>query len=937
MDTRVPAGHREHGRDQSPLVGREPEQRILDEALASARSGKGVVVALVGEAGIGKSALLGHAEQQAVGMRLLRARGVQSEAHIPFAGLLDLLRPALTHLDELPPPQAQALGSALALRPASGEDRFAIGAATLTLLATYAEDEPVLVLVDDAQWLDDSTANALLFAARRLADDAVAVVLAVRADEPSLLDGADLPRVPVQGLDLQASTELLRNRAPVERGGRITDGFAAALHRGTAGNPLALLELAAQRDWAEESPFDHAIPVLASVAESYARRFELLDEMPRRLLVLLAAADSGDLALVGRSAVKLGVEIAEIAAGEAAGLVELRGPVAVWRHPLARSAVYASASPAERRAAHRALADALPDADDDRRAWHLAFAAIGPDAAASSALEQAGARARDRSAYDASSRAFERAAGLASDARRRSRLLYEASDAAWLGRLGDRAVQLLDAAARHAEDPALLLEIEHSRGHIAARQGHVAEARRILLEAAERASVVDPARAVVMLAEAVDCGFYAGDAAAMRGVAERIAAVAGACADTRSEFFASMSRGMAATFSGDGEAGQQLMRHGVAVLERSDELRNDPRLLAWASVGALWLQDAGGGHALVDRALREARERSLVGTLPYLLGHVGVHRAACGEWVEAEATFYEAIDVARESGQDAELTVSLARLACLEARQGREEPCRAHATEALELSSRLGLRVLEVWSLTALGDLELALGRLDDACSRYEDRVGALRLYGINDVDLSPAPELVEVYLRLGKPQAAAEVAVGYRRGAVEKGLPWAMARAARVAGLLAPDDDFEASFEEAIELHAATRDRYEAARTRLAYGARLRRSRRRVRARDQLRAAIEQFDELGAEPWSEFARSELAATGERVHARGAPALAQLTPQELQIAVLLAEGRTTRETAAALFLSPKTIEYHLRGIYRKLEVGSREALAEAMRGHPAGD
>jgi DNA-binding CsgD family transcriptional regulator len=911
------------------LVGRDREQSVIDTLLSGARSGRGEVLAIVGEAGIGKSALLAYAADKAGGMNILRARGVQSEAQIPFAGLYELLRPALASLERIPKPQAAALEGALALRPATAEDRFAIGAATLSLLAAHAEESPLLVTVDDAHWLDGSSANALLFAARRLVADPVAVLLAVREGEPSLLDGADLPRLRLQGLDHAASTELLERRAARLAENKLAEPLADRLHRETGGNPLALLELSDEPAWLEQTPHE-PLPVVASLANSYAQRFDSLASGGRQMLVLLAASDAGDLSALVRPASALGLEVGDVAPGEAAGLVDVRGARVEWRHPLARSAVYGRAAPAERRAAHRALADALPDADDDRRAWHLALAALGPDAVASSALEQAGVRAHDRSAYDVASRTFQRAASLTPDGDRRGRLLHVAADAAWLSGLGDRANELLDEAEEHGEEPGLRISIEHLRGYVAIRRGNLIVGRRILLAAVEEAVTIDPPRGVVMLAEAVHASFYLGDAAAMRRIADQISALARACVDIRSEFFASMAEGMVLVFSGEGDRGPRLIRHAVALLMHWDELWDDQTLLAWAAMGPLWLRDAPEGPALVDRALALARRRSAAGVLPWVLLHVAIDRATRDRWAEAEAAFYEAVDLGRESGQDAELAISLARLAWLEAREGKEEPCRAHATEALALSSRLGLGLSEVWALTALGDLEFGRGRPKEAMLRYEEQFAALQVRGINDVDLWPAPELVEAYLRIGRADAAAETAEAFGREAAVKGSPWALARAARARGLVAAEDQFEECFAEAFARHGETLDDFEAARTHLAYGSRLRRHRQRVRAREELRAAIDMFDHLGAEPWSEIARTELAATGETVRRRDPANFTQLTPQELQVALLLAERRTTREAAAALFLSPKTVEYHLRSIYRKLGVATRDELAAAM-------
>ena len=649
------------------------------------------------------------------------------------------------------------------------------------------------------------------------------------------------------------------------------------------------------------------------------------------MLVLFAAGDAGDLWALVRPALALGLDVDDLASAEAAGLVVIRDARVEWRHPLARAAVYGRAAPGERRSAHRALADALPDAEDDRRAWHLALAALGPDTVASSALEQAGLRAHDRSAYDVASRAFERAASLASDYERRGRLLYAAADAAWLSGLGDRANELLDEAEKLGPQAGLRISIEHLRGHVAIRRGHAMEGRRRLLAAVEDMANNDPPRALVMLADAVHASFYLGDAAAMRRIAEQISTLGSACVDTRSEFFAAMAEGMALVFSGEGDRGPRLIRHAVALLTYADELRDDKTLLAWAAMAPLWVREAPeGGAGLVDRALAVARSRSAAAVLPWVLLHVAIDRGTSDRWPEAEGAFYEAIDLARECGMEAELAMSLARLAWLEAREGKEDRCRAHAIEALALSNRLGLGLSEVWALNALGDLELGLGRPEQALLRYEEQLAALQARGINDVDLWPAPELVEAYLRIGRDGRGRRDCYRVRRAAAVKASPWALARAARARGNVAAEDEFEACFAEAIARHADTLDEFEAARTHLAYGARLRRHRQRVRAREQLREAIEMFDHLGADPWSEIARMELAATGETVRRRDPASHTQLTPQELQVALLLAERRTTREAGAALFLSPKTVEYHLRSVYRKLGVATRDELAAAM-------
>jgi DNA-binding CsgD family transcriptional regulator len=916
------------------LVGRDHEQRALARLLDNARAGHSGVLAIVGEPGIGKSALLAYAEEQATGMQVLRARGVQSEAHIPFGGLFELLRPALPLIDQIPGPQAAALESALALRPASAQGRFAVGAATLSLLAAYSDAAPAAVLVDDAHWLDGSSADALLFAFRRLVADPVAVILAVREAEPSLLDGADLAILPVRGLDPASAAELLRQQQDEP----LAPDLADRLHRETGGNPLALVELNGERERLAGLPPGAPVAVWTSLADVYLQRFRSLPRRARDALVLAAALDSGEVSVLARAAPALELDVSDLVPAEAAALITVRDSRVEFRHPLVRSAIYADAPAGRRREVHHALAGALPDADADRRAWHLALASFGPDDAASAALEQAGQRAGQRSAYEVSARAFERAAWLtpAPEGARHARLLYAAADAAWLGGLADRAVALLDQARRHAPTPDLAVRIDQLRGHIATRRGPIAEAQQILLAAAAQAAPIEPARGVVILAEAVNASFYAGDAAGMLVAAERAAALAPEDPDDRTAFFVLSAQGMALIFSGEGERGATAIRAAVEVLERSEEIRDDPRLLAWAAMGPVWLREANTGRALADQALALARRTAAVGVLPFVLAHVATDQVATDRWAEAEAGFHEAIALARESGQRTDLGYSLARLAHLEARRGRSEQSCAHADEALRLCRSLGTGQSEVWAIAALGERELSLGRPEAALAHFEEQQAVLRSRGILDVDLSPAPELVEVCLRLGRFEQAAQAAAEFERDADAKAQPWALARAERCRGLLAAESESDRHFGTALATHARTPDSFEAGRTHLAYGARLRRERQRIRAREQLRAAIDAFDRLGADPWSEMARAELAATGESARRRDTATLSQLTPQELQIALSLARGRTTRETAAALFLSPKTIEYHLRNIYRKLSIGSRSELKQAVGGLSAG-
>jgi DNA-binding CsgD family transcriptional regulator len=906
------------------LLGRERERQALDRVLATARSGQSAVLALVGEPGIGKTSLLRYAEEQAGGLRLLRVRGIESEANVPFAALLELLRPALGSLDRIPAPQAEALGVALALRPGEGGDRFAVGAGTLSLIAAQAEEAALLLIVDDAHLLDAPSAEALRFAFRRLLAEPVATVLAVREGEPSLLDGADLPAIRLSGLGVEESAELL---------GAVPRELAERLHGATAGNPLALLELGAAGSPPEVPPGEAPVHVPAAIARAFARRAAGLDEPAQKLLVLLAASESAELGVLERAAALLGIGLEGLEPATEAGLVRTGDGRAQFRHPLARAAVYAQAPAELRRQAHEALAGALPDRDADRRAWHLALAASGTDGAAASALEQAARRARDRSAYAVASTAFERSARLIPAEERRGPLLFAAAECAWSAGLPEQARALLDEAGARATAAGEAVAIEHLRGRIAVRSGPVMDGHEILVAAAEQSRERDPELAAEMLAEAVDACFFAGDAGAMARTSAHLAELVGAGASEKARLLAATSRGMSLVLAGEGERGIATMREAVELAARHPELREEIDLLPWLVMGPLFLREAGGVEATLDAAVEAARERAALGVLPWLLDRVARAHAGSEEWDLAALQYDEAIRLARETGQRVELAAALAGLAWLEARRGREEGCREHAHEALALCEELGVGLYETWALRALGELELRLGDAAAAVASLERLEARLAELGIADVDVWPSAELTDAYARLGRDEDAASLAARLARAAGEKGQPWSLARAERCAGLLAAEA-YEPHFEAAIALHGQTPDRFETAITRLAYGARLRRDRRRRSAREELRAALEIFEGLSAEPLAASARAELAASGETARRRDPSTLDDLTPQELGIARQLAGGRTTRETAAALFLSPKTIEYHLRSIYRKLGVKSRDELARALASGP---
>lgn len=905
------------------LLGRDRERDTICRLVDTARLGVSGTLVITGEPGVGKTALLEDALTGLEDVRPLRATGLEAERHIPFAGLLQLLRPALQHLDALAPPQAAALAGALGVSeagPGSG-DRFMIGAAVLSLLSRYAEEGPVAVVVDDLHALDLPSTEAVLFAARRLAADPIVVLATARSPEADHLV-AGLPVLALGGLDAPASAALVAR----ETGGRLTPGRFEPLLSLAEGNPLALLELAGDDlDALATDPAGLPIRVPDKVTAAFARRLDLLGDDCRRAL-LVAAVCGGDLLVTTRACAALGVDAEALAGAEDAGLLSVHSGQVRFRHPLVRAAAYSRAGARERRATHAAVADALPETDDDRRAWHLAEAVWKPDAATSDLLAEAAGRAQARTAYSVASGAFERAARLSPTPERRADLLLQAAEAAWSAGLTERALGLLDAHAHERPPREAHVRELALRGAIAARTGRLRDARELLIAAADLST--DPAEQCVLIADAVHASFYLAGAPAAAQLAERLVGLVPSVSDPKALALGRIAMGMARILAGQAGAGADL-RAAVPLIESTPALYADPHRLSCVMLVPLLLRDAGEG-ATLRRYVDEVRGQAGVGALPAVLFHVARDQATSSSWAEAEANYTESVRLAEETGQVTEGLMSRTGLCWLESRRGREDACRARAEEVLGAPNAAHMHMAEAWVRFALGDLELCLGEPARAVEEFRRLEDLMRVHELADVDMVPGPELVDALVRLGLPEEAQAAAASYERAATAKGQPWALARAARARGLVT-GAQAEQCFETALQHHATTLDRFETARTRLAYGAWLRRAGRRVDARVPLRAALEDFEELGAERWAEHAAVELAATGETVRRRDADPRSLLTPQELQVSLLLVEGRTTREAAAALFLSPKTVEYHLRKVYAKLDIGSRTELADVLR------
>jgi DNA-binding CsgD family transcriptional regulator len=796
-----------------------------------------------------------------------------------------------------------------------------IGAAVLSLLSRYAEEAPVAVVVDDLHALDLPSAEAILFAARRLAADPVVVLATARSPEADRLV-AGLPVLRLGGLDHRAAAALVARAA----GGPMPPGRLEPLLMLAEGNPLALLELAGDDlDVLVTDPAELPVRVPDAVTAAFARRLDLLDDACRTAL-LVAAVCGGDLLLTTRACSALGVDADALADAEDAGLVSVRAGHVTFRHPLVRAATYSRAGARQRRAAHAAVADSLPETDIDRLAWHLAEAVWKPDAAVSDLLAEAAERARARTAYSVASGAFERSARLSPDPERRADRLLQAAEAAWSAGLTERALGLLDGHAREGPTTEARVRELALRGAIAARTGHLRDARAMLVAAADLST--DPAEECVLIADAVHASFYLAGAPAASRLAKRLVALAPAVTDPKARALGLIATGMARILAGE-EGGAEDLRTAVPLIQSTRALYRDPLRLSCVMLVPLFLRDSTEGGAL-RRYVDEVRGEAGVGALPAVLFHVARDQATTSAWAEAEANYSESVRLAEETGQVTERLMSLAGLCWLESRLGREDACRAHAEEVLGAPDMAQLHMAEAWVRFALGDLELSLGEPALAVQEFRKLEALMNHHELADVDLVPGPELVEALLRLGESSEAETVAAAYQRAAEAKRQPWALARAARARGLVTGGGSADRCFENALQFHAATLDRFETARTRLAYGAWLRRAARRVDARSQLRAALDDFEDLDAARWAERAAAELAATGETVRRRDADPRSLLTPQELQVSLLLVEGRTTRETAAALFLSPKTVEYHLRKVYTKLGIGSRAELADVL-------
>ena len=910
------------------LYGRDSERARIGGLLEAARDSHGGVLVLLGEPGVGKSALLRDARERAAGMEVLWARGVESESELPFAALHQLLRPALGGADRLPAPQAAALHAALGLAESGGNERFLVSAACLTLLAELAEQRPLLCLVDDAHWLDAPSADALLFVARRLAADAVVMLFAAREPEGRRFDAADLPSLVVGGLDAAASAALLDGRS----GAATSPHVRERLLEVTGGNALALLELPSgltDAQLAGSEPLPQELPLTQRVEQVFGERARRLPEPTQRLLLVAAADDSGSMATVARAGELHGLAPGTLTPAEQAGLVEVKGARLEFRHPLVRSAVYGSATSGERRAAHRALADALGDDEQhaDRAAWHLAAAAVEPDEEVVRALEQAAVRAESRAGYAAAAKALERAAELSAAPEAKGERLVGAARASSLAGRNEQAVALAEQALGLVGDPLLQAEIARVRGVYEAVRGRPADGVRLLVEAAIDVAELDPSKALELLVEAVGAAQSAGDMEALLEIS-RLAERLSLPHDGDSREAVDLLVGIGALGARDPGRAAPLLERGMASAATSE----DPRLVLLAGSASIWLGDRERAAALLSRAATLARARGAMAVLAGALALRGPQLYMAQRFDEAAMTATEALPIAREVGAENLQTLPLSVLAVTAAIRGQDDETRERAQEVLELAQARGLggppAAAAIWALAAV---DLARGRWTEGFERLDSLVRPDSGVASPLVGIMSTGDRIEAAVRAGLMKEARASLPAFEAWAVHSGAPWAQPVLASCRAQLASGAEATAHFEAAIALQDDARP-LDLARIQLLFGEHLRRERRRVDARVQLRAALETFERFGAAPWADRASAELRASGETARRRDPGAADQLTPQELQVAQLVAEGLSNKEVAAQLFLSPRTIDAHLRSVFAKLDITSRTQLARLSLG-----
>jgi DNA-binding CsgD family transcriptional regulator len=905
-------------------MGRRGERDVLDELVEAVRTGESRALVVRGEPGVGKTALLEYLVEQASGYRVARAVGVQSEMELAFAGLHQLCAPMLDRLERLPVPQRDALRTAFGMSPGSAPDRFLLGLAVLSLLSDIAEERPLVCLVDDEQWLDRASAQVMAFVARRLEAESVALVFAARDPSDDL---AGLPELVVAGLGEDDARTLLDAVLTGPLDAHVRDQIVSE----TRGNPLALVELVRGLTPAELAGgfgLPGAVPLAGRIEECFRERLEALPIETQRLMMLAAADPVGEPLLVWRAAERLGVRPEAATPAADAGLLEFDTRVR-FRHPLVRSAAYRSALPEERRAAHGALAAVTdPEIDPDRRAWHRAQATAAPDEDVAEELERSAGRAQARGGLAAAAAFLERAAMLTPEPARRAERLLEAARVKRDAGALDAALGMLVAVEAGPLDALLSAQVERLRGQIALEQQRAGDAARLLLSAARQLESLNAASARETHLEALVAAMWAGDLGgpgAMVAAAEAARSAPPGPGPPRASDV--LLEGLALRLTeGYAAAAPTLTRALELVLAPVGADEAGRRL--WLTGGragatvAVELWDAESWHFLAGRQAQVARDTGALVQLRVALNFVAGSHLLAGELTSAALMIEEDRLVAEATGN---VAITFTEM-MLEAWRGDE----ARASELIEATVReagaRGLGRFVMLASYASSVLDNGFGR-HDAARDAAWRAFELDLPGFGHLVVS---ELAEAASRTGE-TALVRAALEWlsERTSVTR-TDWLLGIEARVRALLSDGEDAERLYRESIERLGRTRVRLELARAHLVYGEWLRRENRRVDAREQLRAAHEMFSAMGAEAFADRARRELLATGETVRKRIVETRGDLTAREAQIARLARDGLSNPEIGMRLFISPRTVQYHLRKVFIKLGIRSRSQLDRVL-------
>jgi DNA-binding CsgD family transcriptional regulator/tetratricopeptide (TPR) repeat protein len=907
------------------LRSRDRELAAIERLLNSVRAGRGGGFVLRGEPGVGKSALLTEARSRARDMVVLAATGVETESALGYAGLQTLLGDFVERADTLPRPQARALRVALGREDGDPPDRFLVSLASLTLLSAIAEERPVLCGLDDAHWLDPPSLDVIAFVARRIEAEHVAVLATVRPGEGRALEAAGLAVLDVGGLGPDDAAVILQE----QWGSAIAPAVRKALVDAAGGNPLALHELPrvlSAEQLSGRTPLPDPLPLAGELERVFWTGVQRLDPDLQAFALLCAALGEGSLATVSRAAASLGIHASPLELPGFERILRIDGPTFGFRHPLMRSAVYQGASPAEQRAAHRALADALALEIDqsERRAWHRGEAALGPDEDVAAELERTAERTLRRSGYAAAVRALERAADLSPHALDRVRRTVAAADAAFRGGDTGRARALVQRAEQLGlADPRARLRAHYLQGAIESRAGVPADGLAILLADVEEAAMVEPTLALRMLGVAGEAAFQAGDLPAYWSKVELLARLA-RDSDPAQRLHARLQLALRP----EGTIEVPDLRQDLSAAEQLD----DPDVLVRIAGLVFGFGEYAAARRLRTKAVATARALGAAGSLAGALRALALDEVMRGRYAWAEACAAEGRALALETGQPNLALQHAAILAEVAGLRGREQEARQLADEVLSEATTRGSHGTAALVRWALGQLSLAWGHPEEAIEHLE-ALWRLNARPHQATALAVIPDLVEAAVHAGRPQLAREWLARLPRG---PGVEFSEARALalRSQALLATDGNADDLYQESLRLHATVERPLQGARTALLYGEYLRRDRRRVEARERLRTALETFEQLGAVPWAERARRELRATGETARKRDPGTFDQLTRQELQVVRVVGQGATNREAAAQLIVSPRTIDHHLRSIFAKLGISSR---SELIRMAVAGD